>query len=564
MLSQGDFHRRDARRARPTGRTAKCRAFTCSPITLPALLIFVLTSLSISCGSKPTDPRTVIPADAIVYLETRSLGRVFDAIGGNPNFQKLAKTGVDASALEGVSLSVAVTGFETSEQPVSEENAVLNYQPLFVAVAETNAWSWQTKSFVENQLGEFVNEITPGEVELEVTPRTDGEFYTWMSDGQPRAYALQQGSLVFFSNDESAIERCLAVKRGEAESIAGSPKLSDADDLVFGYISPEGIGQISNLVGIILAKTSSEEADVQSFVATVLPAIFRNSVKELTWTSVRSESGVEDRVTIELDSESSIVFSETLIPATDPKDDELALFIPDSAQSATRYLLRDPQIAWRSVVLTAGKKTDATSGSLLVAFSGSVFEPYGIEDPEAFLSSVGSTLVTVKPGPDSEDAVVVARVRDAAKIRRSVAREVDFGRGAEQVSGADVWRSSDGEIAVAFVGDIMVSGDEESVLRCVEARRARGNVADSEMARQFSSSDAVSVTVANETDSVRKVVEMVSGLREGAEPVVLSSRTETRFNRNGIERRTNSDIGLIGWIIEQLARERIRNTGAPE
>jgi hypothetical protein len=33
----------------------------------------------------------------------------------------------------------------------------------------------------------------------------------------------------------------------------------------------------------------------------------------------------------------------------------------------------------------------------------------------------------------------------------------------------------------------------------------------------------------------------------------LTSTTETRFNRTGMERRTVSDFGLIGWIIEVLA-----------
>jgi hypothetical protein len=147
-----------------------------------------------------------------------------------------------------VKVSVAVTGFETSEQSVTEENAVLSFRPRFVAVAETNAWGWQTTSFVENKLGEFVNEAYGGEVELDKTPRKDGQYYVWTSqDGSKKAYALQQGSLVYFGNDESAIERCLAVARGETESIAKSSKITEGERLAFGYISPEGVGQIANI-----------------------------------------------------------------------------------------------------------------------------------------------------------------------------------------------------------------------------------------------------------------------------------------------------------------------------
>jgi hypothetical protein len=33
-----------------------------------------------SCGSKPIDPRTVIPGDSLIYLETSDLGRALSAI----------------------------------------------------------------------------------------------------------------------------------------------------------------------------------------------------------------------------------------------------------------------------------------------------------------------------------------------------------------------------------------------------------------------------------------------------------------------------------------------------
>ena len=46
----------------------------------------------------------------------------------------------------GVKVSIAVTGFESSEQSVTEQNAVLKVQPRLVVVAETNAWGWQTRS----------------------------------------------------------------------------------------------------------------------------------------------------------------------------------------------------------------------------------------------------------------------------------------------------------------------------------------------------------------------------------------------------------------------------------
>src|SRR5688572_1589559 len=59
--------------------------------------VFFLAFLSVlplllSCGAKPTDPRTVIPGDALVYLETADLAKTLKAITDNPKFQQHAKS----------------------------------------------------------------------------------------------------------------------------------------------------------------------------------------------------------------------------------------------------------------------------------------------------------------------------------------------------------------------------------------------------------------------------------------------------------------------------------------
>lgn len=511
--------------------------------------ILVTITLLSACGSKPTDPRSVIPSDAIIYLETNDLGKTLAAITQNPKFQQLAKTKPDLSVVDGVKLSVAVTGFAASEEQAEEGNSVLNFQPRFVAVVETNAWGWQAKSFVEDKLGEVINEAYGGAVELEITTRKDvGEYYVWTSQEGKKAYALQQGSLVFFGNDESAIERCQAVKRGEAESIAKNPKLGDGDRLAFAYVSPEGVGQIANLVSLQLAKSTGEEADVQSFVARVLPEILRNTVKEITWTAVKKENSIEDQFAISLDNEAARVFSEAIAPAKNEAS-EMGKFVPASALSATRYLLRDPQIAWRGLVLTSQKKTDVASGALIAAFSGSVFEPYGVEDPEQFLSAIGGQIVTVRLTQDSDDVAVVTSFKDLAAVRRGIAKEINFAGSPEKLFDADVWKSEDGELAAGFIGSTLVLGNTETVLKCLEVKQT-STFMDTQA---FAASDAVATTIGSEEAS-GKLVEVFSE-RKNDEQVLLSYRIETRFNINGVERHTTSDFGLIGAIIERLVPE---------
>ena len=201
-------------------------------------------------------------------------------------------------------------------------------------------------------------------------------------------------------------------------------------------------------------------------------------------------------------------------------------------------------------MLTAQQKTDTTSGTLIAAFSGSVFEPYGIEDPETFLGVVGSQLVTVKLNSEDDDAAVIAMVRDGAAVRRSLAEEINFNASPEEKLGAQVWRSADGETAAAFIGDVVIAGDAETVVKCLEAKQSGAGAFAG-----FAASDAVAFTVGRETGTLEKLVEAFFGRKEESPTVVISYSTETRVNRQGIERQTVSDFGLIGAIIERLVPE---------
>src|SRR5690606_8781444 len=109
-------------------------------------------------------------------------------------------------------------------------------------------------------------------------PRYDGDYFIWTAEDGRRAYGLVVGSLIYFGNDESAIEKCVAVRKGEAESIAKSGRLPGGDVLASGYVSQDGAAQILNLATIQLAVGAGEEEEVRGFIARVLPEILRSSL----------------------------------------------------------------------------------------------------------------------------------------------------------------------------------------------------------------------------------------------------------------------------------------------
>ena len=503
------------------------------------LCVFAGVLVSFSCSSKPTDLRSLAPADSLIYLETNDLGAALQPIVNSKSFNDAAKSKPDLSAVKGVQLAISVTGFETSENKIDEENSELDFKAHFVAIADTHAWQWQANSFAENQLGELINKVYGGGVELNTSPKDGGTSYVWTAEDGRKAFGFVTGSLIFFGNDESSIEKVQAVRRGEADPIAKIGKVPDAQgDLAVGYVSTEGIGEIANIVGAQKAKESGEESEVQSFIARVLPQLLRGPAREVTWTAQNTKSGLEDKLSIALESEVANVLNETFAPLEAP-DNSLLGFAPNDAATVTQYNMKNPQIAWRSLLLLTQKLTDPTSGKLIASFSNSFFEPYGIKDGEMFLGSISPGITTVKY--DEEDAVAVISKATNAAARKNAVDPQTLKTPGEYV-----------EINDSGLEGIALNGDASTVQKCIKAHQGGQSLAS--VLNAVETKPAIR-TFGLDRDSAVAVASVLS--EKKSEDIAPASRyvVETRFNKTGMERKLTSEFGLIGSIIAMLASE---------
>ncbi len=263
--------------------------------------------------------RALVPAETLVYLETNDLAAALQPIVDSKPFTEVAKSKPDFSALKGVQLAVAITGFETSEEKVNDEQSIGKVQPRFVAVAYTHAWNYQAVAFAEHKLGSFVADIYNSEPKLEKSDKHGGKYFTWTAADGRTAHALVIDSLVWFGNDASAIDKCLAVRRGESDSIINPGKVQAAEPgtLARSYVSTDGIAQIANIAAVKIAAESSDDGELRSTVAAVLPELIRSSANDLSWIAIAAKPGVEDRFSVSRPQQPSENGSELLAELVD-------------------------------------------------------------------------------------------------------------------------------------------------------------------------------------------------------------------------------------------------------
>jgi len=531
----------------------KDKSFFLNAKNIKSILYFlvIVFALILSACRKPQklEMRNLLPNNAVAYLETDDLAKTLESLTDSQAFQELADKNPDFSALENMQLAVAVTGFETSA-----DNSVLSFKPQFVAVAETHAWSWQTLSVAENQLDNFVRKNYGENVKLEMSAKNGGRFFRWMASDNRQVFAFVVGSLIYFGTDAAVIEQCLAIKKGETDSLLKNEFLSRAyskNNLAFGYVSTEGLKKIADFAGVNVAVTTTEESGGQSFIARIVPQILQNTAREIVWTANKTERGIEDKFSILLTAEVSAVLKETLAVSPSLSDDSIE-FLPPEFFSATRYNLRDPFAAWRSLLLITAKNTDVVSSRMLIEFSDSLLESYDISSAGKFLSAVESEIITAQFDADGENSVVIVTVKDAENLKSSISKDINWKLKAEKQFNAEVWFFGGTRRAAAFIGNNLILGESQSVLKCLQAKQSGGNFTKTSRSQIFTVSQSVSQTFARDEDSAEKIVSVLSQKKAENRRLATFYTIETQITEQGIERKTNSDFGLIGTILKQL------------
>ena len=286
-------------------------------------------------------------------------------------------------------------------------------------------------------------------------------------------------------------------------------------------------------------------------------------LRGVAWTAVSTGGGIEDRYLFSLEPD---VVSH-LRPAFEMtgRDENVWKLVPDDFESLTIYRSKEPAAAWRSLDSAVALKLDVLPAVLFGTLLKSSLTPYGISDPKEALTTLAPPLLTLRPSAAVEGSVLVARVTDEARLRRSLAQEVFRDNNGQIVQGIQAELDPELEFSAVFSDGYVLLGRTENMQPSLAAlRKSEAMNADNKIKQESQESSAAIVTYANDELRLRNFIStlmMLQGRRLSAEETASLktslrdynfSSTETRLGSTGIERKTRSAFGQFSTFITLL------------
>src|ERR1051326_3482865 len=439
------------------------------PLLAVGLLVILLVAVWLwwSLPSK-VDMADYAPADSLVYVEFNNPAAVVQAIQHSNLWQAAAPITQSkppsqnrfaaAAARAGIGplpavlfaraqVALAMIGMNTFE----EENS-LKVRPEFALIVETHTSKWRIKPAAVEAIKQLAN-FSYG-TSMCAERSADADYIECAVAGAERKIiGAVDGTLVVIGNSDNAVRSCLEVHRGARSSIHTDPELvkvrssvTSDKTLGFGYISPTNSAKLFSWAAPLLMGQAPGDQQLEQLLAGSAGKVLRG----VAWTANSSTQGIEDRFLFSL--EPGVV--SRLQPAfeTGGRDASFWKLVPEGFQSLTIYRNKAPAVAWNSLDTAVSFKLDALPAVLFGQLLRSSLSVYGIENPKEVLPTLSPPLLTLKPSQGAEGSIVVARVSDEEKLRRSLAQEVFNGSKGEILDGL-ASTPADGKEFVAVFAD---------------------------------------------------------------------------------------------------------------
>ncbi|HWN12116.1 MAG TPA: hypothetical protein VNO50_22995 [Pyrinomonadaceae bacterium] len=526
------------------------------------------------------------PANSILYLEANSPAKiaqslqnteawklVHDLAGTEPEplqsswLQELvAWTGI--GPVESVILARAQVAVVVTDLGATEDSDTLRIKPEGALIIETKTSERRIRPVIDNAARKLA-EITYGKPELRSTNIDGFDFSEWVSpDGTRQIVVVVVGSLVIIGNTRRAVQSCLAVKQRGAPSLKDDAELSRIrfelrgnDALTFGYVPPGNSAKLLSIGVPLLMGRAPVNSEFQRLVTSGASKVFGS----LAWTSRPFRTGIEDRFLISLQPQILARLKPVFTSARVSSDVER--IVPADVTSITFYKFENPSSVWHTMKSSISSQIDALSAVVFTSLFNSSLGSYGIDDPESFLSTTSADIITFRIDQNAERSLLVARVKDEAKLRELLAKTMRIRSAGPAVSQVEILVDTEGETAASFVRDFIVMGSPAEVLKYAQVLSTGNPALDPDKFKKaimFAplTSSANILTYTDDSDRVRNffsaafAAQRVAPVPRNRMDQLLSqlpyAATETTLGERGIERTTVSPLGQFSTLLPLL------------
>ena len=535
------------------------------------------------------DMAAYVPADCVAFVETDDLVELADGIGTSEAWTKLAGplgarssllpsrwlirlarwTGIgssDAILLARSQFAIVFTGVEESEADVT-----LKIKPLTTLIIETHTTQRRMRPTLERHVEDFAR--AHGQPSL-LKKQIDGvDLVEWSSSDGARHITLGfVGTVAIVGNDESSVMRCVDARRGKRASLAGNQQLEHvrqeldaASAPLFGFVSKAGVKPVLQAWALYLFRSSPNATTI----APIFGNIFANLIEGFAWTSRFTEGGAEDRCLLSLSEGVADKLRGSAVPEDRIASNEMA-FVPPDAYSVSVYHFRDVERLWRDVNATVSSHADVVGAIAARPLLRSLFPPYGINDPDTFVSAVGTRIDTIRL-EENAPSVLVAGAFDRPSLRKLAQQRLGPTAKTENVGDAELMLSSSDNFAASFADNQFLTGTSDAVRRCLQARAQSQSLASVDAYRRSQrlidiSLPIIALTFTDDRRAAISFVELFSPSERSAFSTNASSIDEasrslpyavsvTMLKENGFEWSSRSAFGVFGSLAIRFAPE---------
>lgn len=454
-----------------------------------------------------------VPADALAFLEIDSLANLVDGLTSTRAWRDLAPVlglssqlqqigliadlvgrsgfGPDEAVVAGrAQIAIAITGIE-SEAGKTDEGPYLHLRPKFALIIETHMSQESAARLVRDRSALIAQRIYGESVVEHTDEYRDSQVRVFEGQGPGhQLVASSKGSAILIANRLDAMKQCFDAMAGGTATMAEDATLKrmrsevGRNPSVFGYVTASGIEKLVDLWPLLIAGSSAEPETVGTF-GDLVEHLSKQAGAGLLYSSEFEGDGVTEKYLTVLRPQIAEALAQPLRSASATSFESLAL-IPRDVESLTLVNVENAAELPERVFKQLSPAVDIVAGVALREFVINLKKQYGLEPAETVGDAVGGELALINFGDDQPRAMLI-KVNDKSRLTSMVRTYVTRKAASltsEQYSGTEILASSDGDRHAAFVGNFLVLGTRDQIVRVIETNAKRDGEEGDEKLRQ--------------------------------------------------------------------------------